>query len=215
MKRCIIYDLDGTILDSIKDIATAVNLMRNSFEIEPLNMEETKKCIGNGIETLVHEALNGYDIDSKEALIRMRHFYKEHLMDETTLYEGVEEGLQVLSDAGYIQTVVSNKPTEASIYILEKLGVSHYFEFIIGGGDKFPLKPNPTAIKYILEKTKSNPEKSWIVGDNHTDMDAGKSAGIKLCFANYGLGIKSKKNPPDIEINTFKEFVDFVTKKGN
>lgn len=213
MARCIIYDLDGTLLDSIKDIATALNLMRTSFKLKPLNIEEAKRCIGHGIDTLVKEALGRENVDKTEALSRMRQFYTEHLMDETTLYEGVEEGLQKLTDNGYIQAVVSNKPTEASVYILEKLGISKYFEFIIGEEKRFPLKPDPTAIKYVLEKTNSNPKESWMVGDNHTDMNAGSAAGIKLCFAKYGFGTQSEQVSPDIEVDTFKQFVDFVTKK--
>jgi phosphoglycolate phosphatase len=209
MNFCIIYDLDGTLIDSRGDLTAALNYMRGTYGLEPLTIETVTSFIGNGARKLVERAIIGHDIDVDEALRRNKEFYAAHKTDKTILYPGVAAGLAQLHAAGIPQAVITNKHQEAVGEILQYLGVLHCFDHIIGGGGDFPLKPEADSLLHVVEQTGSQVADSWMVGDHYTDLLAGKRAGMKCCHATYGFG-DIKDEQFDLEVKSFATFVKFV-----
>jgi phosphoglycolate phosphatase len=206
MNKVIIFDLDGTLIDSRKDLTKGINLTREYYNLPPLDLKTVCGFIGNGARKLVERSFAGTGVDIDNALSRNKQFYLEHLADETKLYPEVMEGLQSLYNAGLKLAVITNKPDEAAKIILKKLDVDKYFDEIMGGGGIHPLKPEPGALLYFANKWKADFAESWMVGDHYTDMEAGKRAGMKRCWASYGFG-SPRGMKYDFEAKSFSKFV--------
>ncbi len=209
----LILDLDGTLIDSREDIAAAVNSMRAFFSLPPLPHETVVSYVGDGMLKLLERSLRGTGISpaSGEALEVMRASYRANLLGRTVLYDGVAEGLQKLHDCSWQIALLSNKPVEFCRVILHGLGIGKCFRNILGGDSGFPMKPDPAALEFLLETAgvRDNPASSWILGDNHTDLDAGRRAGLRTAFAAYGFG-KRAGLPCDFVAPTFSAFVEEV-----
>ena len=205
MPQVIIFDLDGTLIDSRKDLTTSVNLTRESYNLPPLSLETVCGFIGNGARKLIERSLPE-NINIDDAMPRMKKNYYEHLTDETKLYPGVLKGLQKLAATGRKLAVITNKPDEAAKIVLKELGIDRYFDEIMGGGCGHPLKPEPDALLYFAAKWNADAGKSWMVGDHYTDLEAGKRAGMQCCWASYGFG-DPRDSTYELEAKSFTEFV--------
>jgi phosphoglycolate phosphatase len=217
-KKIAIFDLDGTLADTRKDLATGINLMRKHYGFEPLPQEVVAGYVGDGIRKLVERALsdvrNPPPID--EAVKMNAQFYREHIVDETTLYPGVSEGLETLCQNNFFNTVITNKPYKAAVFILEHFKIKKFFKMIIGGDSGFPLKPDPSAIFHVISEINKKynfalnaNEHGWVIGDNHTDIAAAKNASLKSIFVNYGFG-KLLEQSPCVVCNSFTEVVEVL-----
>lgn len=206
MVKLIVFDLDGTLIDSRRDLAGAVNHMRGSMGLEPISTERIVTFVGNGVANLVRRSVADADVDFDEALRRMKRYYAEHLVETTSLYPGVASGLAELGRAGITLAVLSNKPTDASCRILKELGVGDRFAEIIGGDGDFPLKPEPDALLALMWKFDCRPEQCWMFGDHYTDLEAARRAGCRRALARYGFG-DPKSETFDFEVGSFPEFV--------
>ena len=206
MVKLIVFDLDGTLIDSRRDLAGAVNYMRGSMGLEPLSAERVVSFVGNGVANLVRRAVADADVDFDEALRRMKRYYADHLVDSTCLYPGVSAGLKELKGAGITLAVLSNKPTAASRKILEQLGVAPLFAEIIGGDGSFPLKPEPDALRALQAKFGFELASCWMFGDHYTDLEAARRAGFRRALARYGFG-DPREEKFDFEVDSFGEFV--------
>ncbi len=205
----LLCDLDGTLIDSREDLATGVNLMRADYGLDPLTVDTVTKYVGNGASKLVERALHGADVCHDEALEKFKKHYRDNMFVKTHLYAGVKEGLNELHSHGWKIALTSNKPSDKCEDILKHFKVDHYFYLILGGSHKYPLKPEPESILIAMKETKASPENSWIIGDNHTDLEAGRRAGIKRCYARYGFGHIGSEDF-DMVVDSFMEFVDKV-----
>lgn len=197
MNAVVAFDMDGTLIDSAADIGAAVNRMRVSFGLAPLPRESVVRMVGSGARVLVARALAdtpGADLD--EAFRRYRHEYDTHLIDETRLYPGVTEALKALKSAGFRLAVFTNKPYGSTCFILKGLGIDSFFSVVVGADSGFPLKPEPDALYHILKETDASADRSWMVGDNWTDIDSGRAAGFRTAYCTYGYG-EPDKNQPD------------------
>lgn len=211
INKCVIFDLDGTLIDSREDLADSVNLMLAEYGRESLPVDLITSFVGNGSKALVERALQGFKTDIGEAAKLMKSFYLKRLVNKTYLYDGVVEGLEKLYSKGWKLGLISNKPQVPTQEILQHFGLEKYFSCIIGGDNKFPLKPDPASIVHVIETTNSSVKGSWIFGDNYTDLEAGRRAGLQCGFAKYGFG-RQGSEIYDIATDSFLEFIDFLQK---
>ena len=177
-----------------------------------MECEVIANYVGNGLSKLVQRSISDAPhICVNEALKIMIHFYQEHLTDATTLYTGVFDGLTKLKENGHLLAVLTNKAESLTKLILEHLGIYELFDFIIGDGSNFPLKPDPTSLKYIIEKSGLNRNACWMIGDHHTDMAVANSAEIKTIFCEYGIGVTGEF-APTLKIKEFSELTELFNK---
>ena len=182
-------------MDSCSDLATAVNLMRAHFNLPALALEAIRGYVGNGVRMLVTRALQGTKVDVDEALQVQMPLYRAHAVDQTALYPGVLEGLKQLRTRGDILAVATNKPAESCDIILKHLGIYDWFISVLAA-DRFPvLKPAPDMITHIMTLAGVTPENTWVVGDNYTDLEAARHAGVQSIFVTYGYGTTGSETP--------------------
>ena len=187
--KAIFFDLDGTLIDSRADLATAVNLTRRDFGLPELPSGRVISYVGEGLRLLVARAMPEQPELIEEAVARARAHYSRHLLDQTSLYPGVAEALRLLGAQGWKRAVVTNKPREFVQPILAGLGVAGEFEALVGGGDTPTLKPDPAPLLLAAARLGlSDLRGSWVVGDHFTDLEAGRRLGLLRCFCRYGFG---------------------------
>ena len=202
----LIFDLDGTLIDTRRDITVAVNAMRGFYHLPPLPEQVISGYVGDGVKKLVERAIRGTPVDLGEALIVQRRFYREHLLDFATLYPGVAEGLRTLHRRGYTLAIATNKLLEFTESLLVHFQIRHLFQVVIGDGNAPTLKPDPAGILETLRQTGLPPESVWVVGDHHTDLEAGRRAGVRRIFVTWGIGHPGSEIP-DLTVSSFDELV--------
>jgi len=206
--QLLIFDLDGTLIDSRADLAAAVNHMRGRYGLEPLPLKTVCGYIGDGVRKLVERSLQGAPVDLNEAVEINKHFYYAHLTEHTTLYAGVADGVARLADAGHQLAVLTNKPGDPSREILKHFGLDQYFTSIIGGGDVPGLKPEPDGLIRCMEQTGMDSGCVWMIGDHCTDLEVADNAGVRSAFVTYGFGEK-RGFKPDAYFASFPELVGY------
>jgi phosphoglycolate phosphatase len=208
-QKLIIFDLDGTLVDSCQDLATAVNLMRAHFKLPALALETIRGYVGNGVKMLVTRALQGTGIDVEEALKVQMPLYLAHAVEKTTLYPGVYEGLKCLRARGHILAVATNKPAGPCDLILTKLGIFDWFMAVEAAGRCPVLKPAPDMIHSLVALSGVAPEHTWVVGDNNTDLEAARRAGVNSVFVTYGYGTTGNESPTR-RCDTFDALLEII-----
>ena len=185
----IIFDLDGTLIDSAADLTAAINAMLADFGRAPLSVCEVRRMVGDGAAMLVARALAARDCrqaDPEEAArIFMRH-YESAATSLTTAFPGVAAALRALRDAGIPLAVCTNKPARISADILASLGLAGYFARVIGG-DSLPFrKPDPRVLIGLLEAFAATPQSALLVGDSEVDAATARSAGVPFVLMKHG-----------------------------
>ena len=207
-KQLIIFDLDGTLIDSRADLAAGVNYMRGRYGLDPLPLDVISGYVGDGVRKLVERSLQGVDVDVDEALQINKDYYLSHLTIHTYLYAGVETGIRQLVEAGHKVALLTNKPGDPSRQILKHFGLAEYFSAIVGGGDVPNLKPKPDGIFHCLEVSGIPPSNAWMVGDHHTDLAAAQNAAIRSMLVEYGFG-NAGGYKPDAHFASFPDLVGY------
>jgi phosphoglycolate phosphatase len=193
MKRLELYifDLDGTLLDSGKDIALAANYAFEKLNLKTFSEEEIISKVGYGAKKLIEDLIPEYPQEIKDkALEYFKEFYYSNPVIYSRLYEGAEETLKKLKELSKKVVVVTNKYEALSVEILKKLNVIDYIDLVVGADTTSEKKPHPLPVFYTLEKLKSGKDKSIIIGDSETDVLTGKNAGIKTALVLQGYGNK-------------------------
>jgi phosphoglycolate phosphatase len=220
--RLLIFDLDGTLIDSQLDLANSVNAMLRRFGRQELAPEVIANYIGDGAPMLIRRALGDPD-DGRymhEALDFFLQYYREHKLDNTVLYPGIREALEAVrwvdDDACRSErkfAVLSNKPVGPSTKILEGLGVEDLFVRVYGGNSFATKKPDPFGANTILEETGTGPEEAIIIGDSEIDVITARNAGTWSCGVTYGFRPDTLKIvPPDVLIDHPRELPLIFTK---
>ncbi len=180
-----LFDLDGTLVDSVADISTSINLLRGEVGLEPLSRLDVGTKVGDGARSLVERSLPE-GVFSDECFELFLQLYAEHVCEETYLYPGILDFLNAHQPCQL--AVVTNKPTGLSKKLLENLGVRDCFAAVLGPEYCPAKKPDPAPVLEALRILKSRPELTVMIGDHHTDLIAGRAAGIKTCFCAWGIG---------------------------
>jgi len=204
--RVLIFDLDGTLIDSKLDLAHSVNAMLEHMGRAPLVHENIYSMVGNGAPVLVRRALGEgvTDAEVEEGLAHFLSYYREHMLDNTVTYAGVREALEMLS--GRPMAVLTNKPVKFSQAIVEGLGLGRYFRYVYGGNSFEKKKPDPTGVEILLRDFAASPREAMMVGDSDVDVRTARNAGIWACGVSYGLGSEGlRANPPDLMLDSLAE----------
>jgi len=211
VRPVLIFDLDGTLVDSKKDLTASVNYIRTRFDLPLLTAEEIARFIGNGALMLIRRALGPKaSEDNVQAGLQMfLSYYRTHMLDSTVLYPGVLETLDRLVDCKL--AVLTNKPVHFSCAMLDGLGVYKRFAAVYGGNSFDHKKPDPVGVYQILSDTKGQRERTWMIGDSAVDVLTGRNAGIRTCGVTYGYATETFKDaPPDYLIDNFSELEALV-----
>jgi phosphoglycolate phosphatase len=213
----IIFDLDGTLIDSREDLANAVNAMRRHMGKEPLPNERVYSYVGNGAPLLVRRSMGDQaaEAEVEEALEFFLEFYRDHDLDHTRLYPGVRDTLDRLRDAGKRMAVLTNKPVRMSRHIVEGLGVAGHF-FQVYGGNSFEFKkPHPIGVEALRKEVGAERRHTLMVGDSSVDVLTARNAGIPSCCVTYGFQPESLADPaPDRLIDRMEELAEWLLGKG-
>ena len=166
MKPVLIFDLDGTLVDSKKDLTASVNYIRQEFDLHILPEEEIAGFIGQGALMLIRRALGATATETnvQEGLQMFLSYYRTHMLDNTELYPGVRETLDKFDDCNL--AVLTNKPFHFSCALLDGLGIYDRFAAVYGGNSFDQKKPDPVGVYRILSDTKGQREKTWMIGDS-------------------------------------------------
>jgi len=209
--RCLIFDLDGTLIDSKTDLALSVNAALEHLGRPALPHEPICRYVGNGAQLLIQRALgeNATDQEAEAGLQYFLSYYRGHMLDNTVPYPGVREGLELL--AGRPMAVLTNKPVRFSNAIIEGLGLSRYFRYVYGGNSFERKKPDPIGVEVLLRDLQVPPGEAVMVGDSEVDVRTARNAGIWACGVSYGLGLEGLRAlPPDLMVDSLVELSEHL-----
>jgi len=202
--KLIIFDLDGTLVDSSVDLTNALNYAIGPYGLEKLTVTKTISLVGEGVTRLIEKLLGQTAADLKDVVLnRFLDYYSEHLADFTVPYPGVRETLDRLGD--YRKAVISNKREDLSKRLLEDLELSCYFDFIWGSDSVPEKKPSPVPVLEMLKKVSCRPDEAVIVGDSNYDIEAGRAAGVSTVAVSYGFRNVSLLQDADFIIDSMKQ----------
>lgn len=190
MKKLILYDLDGTLVDTRKDIINSVRYALATLKGPQLTDEEIKDCVGSGLHALIRKVFRTEDekLADKGAKLYRQH-YTEHMLDYSVLYPGAEEVLEYFKDRK--QAVVTNKPSPFSQQILEGLGIARYFIDVLTGDNGIPHKPDPGAIFHLMKRTGALKDEVLFVGDSLVDIETARNAGVEEVMIAQGFNTEA------------------------
>jgi phosphoglycolate phosphatase len=214
--QLVIFDLDGTLIDSRLDLVHSVNAALRHIGRPELPENVIASYVGDGAPILIQRALGGEQVD--EAMVRkglefFLTYYREHKLDHTTVYEGIGDALAAIerSANGYRRklAVLSNKPVNPSRAIVEALGLKKFFVQVYGGNSFATKKPDPEGARKLLEESGVRAEHAVIVGDSHTDVETGHNAGLCTVGVTYGFAPQSLADAkPDVVVDHPRELME-------
>ena len=206
--RALIFDLDGTLIDSKLDLALAVNAALGELGRSPLPHETIFSYVGNGAASLIAQALGegATEEDCQRTLEFFIKYYSAHKLDNTTLYPGVQETLDALK--GMPMSVYTNKPVRVSRSIIQELRLDGHFRSVYGGNSFERKKPDPMGVESILREFGAAPPQVMFVGDSEIDVQTARNAGTWVCGVTYGFGShRLAEYPPDILVDSLTELL--------
>jgi len=211
--KAVLFDLDGTLIDSKKNIAAAANAARIHFGMLALPLEVVTGYIGWGIENLNRKTL-GTDDPQKlaEGLEVLKAYYREHGVDQVVIYPGVWELLDFLKNRGMKLGLVSNKPHEFTLMTLEELKLSPYFMVALGADATINKKPHPEPLLTVLQRMGVNPSEAVMIGDSPVDVEAARAANIPIGLVSHGFVEEEhlKAAHPDWLVHSLLDFKEIL-----
>ena len=209
----LIFDLDGTLIDSKVDLVHSVNAARGLMKLPPISEELVSSYVGNGAPVLMRRALGqeASEADVQRALEYFLGYYREHMLDNTRLYPGVKDALDRLHHAGNNMAVLTNKPVRFSRELVNGLGLRSHFFQVYGGNSFEQKKPDPIGVETLLRESGIARERAVMVGDSGVDIRTARNANIRACGVTYGFQPEGfVEDPPDIVVDDMNELVDYV-----
>ncbi len=216
-KRLIVYDLDGTLVDTREDISASANHLRAEMGLPPLPQAQICGYVGLGLRKLVANVLGTEEGPVVEEGMRLyRAHYAEHMLDHTVLYPGALDLLEHFRDRA--QAVITNKPNPYSREILEALGVARCFVEIVAGDSGWPKKPDPESLLAILQREGIPPEEALLVGDSPIDVETGVKAGVLTVAVAHGFTphaeLESARPAPTALVSDLRELLSLARARG-
>jgi len=189
----VVWDLDGTLVDSAADIATSLNRLLAENHLAALDKARIRNMIGEGVAVLIRRGFEEHDITPdgrrlEQLVERFLVIYSEVATASTRLFPGARKALQSLSDAGLRQAICTNKPEAITRQVLAGLDIASYFDVVIGGDTLPRNKPDPLPLRTALESLQATPERSLMVGDSAIDVQTAHAAGVGVAFVTFGYG---------------------------
>ena len=210
MIKGILFDFDGTLVDTSLDLANAVNMTREHYNLAPLDVDLVVSYVGDGMRKLVQRSLTEKHIDLDEAEALARKFYAQHPTFGTKFYTGAKEMLETLKQAGLKLALTSNKPTNLCLMITKTLKIDTLFDTIYGGSEAYPLKPSPAMLELAMRDLGLSASECLMIGDNWTDIDAGIAIGCTTAYFDQGFG-QLKAGKADITFSTYSDLKEQFT----
>ena len=222
-KKLLMFDFDGTLIDSVPDLADAINIMLTQLGMPTYPLETIEKWVGNGARKLVERALSGsVEVDDKLVLADVEvaeqlffEAYAAHDTSKTIAYPDVDKGLRQLKDAGFTLALVTNKPIRFVPHILAGLGWTPLFDLVLGGDSLPQKKPDPAQLLHTCRTLQIDPNAALMIGDSINDISAGKNAGIETVGLSYGYnyGKDIRDSQPDQVFDSFAELLTWILHK--
>ena len=188
--RLVVFDLDGTLVDSRRDLADSANEMLGGYGAPPLTEAAIVRMVGGGAATLVTRALAAAHVDTpiENALARFLTIYDRRLTKHTRPYDGVAGALRELREERITTALLTNKPLEQAVAILRAFDLFKYFPWRVGGDGPWPRKPDPEGLRFLMDMAQAQPRDTMLVGDSSTDWQTARNADVRVCLARYGFG---------------------------
>lgn len=202
----LIFDLDGTLIDSKRDIASSLHWTLRDLNLPQVSDEEIYSYVGNGVRPLIQKSVGEMQGPNyQQALKIFKEYYRAHLLDTTVAFPGVFEVLEHFSSKR--KAVFTNKPQYFTEPILTGLKLDRYFDAIMGSDAGFPKKPDPAILHHLLERFSCPPVQAVLVGDSKVDIETGKNAGVLTCGVTYGFrsAVEVRGARPDLVIGDIGE----------
>lgn len=215
--KLIMFDLDGTLVDSVPDLAIAIDLMLSDMDLPHAGEEQVRLWVGNGAQKLVERALSYVAADKSAELydqafeLFLKH-YGNNINAQSRLYDGVLEALNKLDQQEIAMAVVTNKPLQFTHPLLKHLGIDHFFEYVVGG-DSLPVKkPDPAPLLHIMNAAGVTQQESLMVGDSVSDVRAARNAQCSVVAVPYGYnhGEPIENSKPDRVIDSLEHLIPLV-----
>lgn len=215
MKRLIFYDLDGTLVNTERDIAQAVNHMLAHLGANPLSSEVIRRFVGRGLLDLV-----AYSLETDDPVLLERgtklfeDYYREHLADFSVLYPGAQELLAYFSDRK--QAVLTNKPNPFAQELLAALGVADRFIEVLAGGSGYPKKPDPAGMLAFMDQHGISRTEALFIGDSLIDVETGRNGGVQTVVITHGFSDEAelREGSPDLLVHDFQELLQLARRRG-
>jgi len=190
LSRLAVFDLDGTLIDSRRDLADSANEMLAGYGAARLPGAAIVSMIGCGVRTLVRRVISaaGVETSLEDALPRFVAAYDRRLTVHTRPYDGIPGLLDQLQSRQVAMALLTNKPLEQTRKILDLFDLAPYFRWVVGGDGPWPRKPAPDALIFLMNQASSDPAETTLIGDSIVDLQTSRNAGVRICLARYGFG---------------------------
>ena len=205
----ILFDLDGTLVDTRADLANAINHARTQLGREPLDRDTIVSYVGDGMAKLIERSFDGRADRLERARALFDAHYAEHLTDNSPLYDGVKQGLAELAELDARMAVLTNKPERFARRLLDRHALTPYLRGVVGGDSLPTHKPDPEGALALLRAMDAPAEHAFMVGDHHTDLVTARRAGMRSVFCAYGFGAH-REAPRDDVAHSFAEVTRIV-----
>jgi phosphoglycolate phosphatase len=208
----LIFDLDGTLIDSKRDLTDSVNATRAWKQLPPLPDDIVSAYVGNGASMLIRRALPHLTDEEHAAAHKFfLQYYRDHMLDATTLYPGVREALDRLHSESVAMAILTNKPVKFSVHLIAGLNLENHFFRIYGGNSFEEKKPHPVGIETLIEESGADRELTMMVGDSAVDVNTARNARVQACGVSWGFQPETFEHaPPDFVIDDLNALADML-----